>query len=161
MAIKGRCRGTKAKAQAVNLDSTGTIEREIFIALPPEEVFRYLVDPELMARWIGLSHNLEPQPGGRFRVEVSDGNIAAGNYVEVVPPFRVAFTWGWESQDSDLSVLPPGASLVEVELQAKDRGTLLRLRHSRLPSDLAYRHRERWSHFLNRLQTRAAAQGGN
>jgi uncharacterized protein YndB with AHSA1/START domain len=40
------------------VDNTGTIEREIFIALPPEEVFRYLVDPELMACWIGLSHDL-------------------------------------------------------------------------------------------------------
>jgi len=142
-------------------DNTGTIEREIFIALPPDEVFRYLVDPELMARWIGLSHNLEPQPGGRFRVEVSDGNIATGRYVEVIPPLRVSFTWGWESQDSELSVLPPGASLVEVDLQAKDRGTLLRLRHSRLPSDLAGRHGERWLHYLNRLQARGAAQGSN
>jgi len=136
----------------------GTIEREIFIALPPEEVFRYLVDPELMARWIGLSHDLEPQPGGRFRVEVSDGNIAAGRYVEVVPPLRVTFTWGWESQDADMSVLPPGASLVEIDLQAKDHGTLLRLRHSRLPSDLAGRHAERWSHYLYQLQTRGVAQ---
>jgi uncharacterized protein YndB with AHSA1/START domain len=143
------------------VDNPGTIEREIFIALPPEEVFRYLVDPELMARWIGRSHDLEPQPGGRFRVEVSDGNIAAGRYVEVIPPLRVAFTWGWESRDSELSVLPPGASLIEVELQAKDRGTLLRLRHSRLPSDLAGRHGERWSHYLNRLQASGAAQGSN
>jgi len=139
----------------------GTIEREIFIALPPEEVFRYLVEPELMARWIGLSHDLEPQPGGRFRVEVSDGNIAVGRYVDVVPPLRVTFTWGLESQDTDLSVLPPGASLVEIDLQAKDHGTLLRLHHSRLPSDLAGRHAERWSHYLNRLQARGAAQGSN
>jgi uncharacterized protein YndB with AHSA1/START domain len=89
-------------------DNTGTIEREIFIALPPEEVFRYLVEPALMARWIGLSHELEPRPGGRFRVEVSDGNIASGHYVEVVRPRRVAFSWGWESQDAELCVLPPG-----------------------------------------------------
>jgi uncharacterized protein YndB with AHSA1/START domain len=139
-------------------DNTGTIEREIFIALPPEEVFRYLVEPTLMARWIGLSHELEPWPGGRFRVELSAGNIASGHYVELVRPWRVAFSWGWESPDAELSVLPPGASLVEVDLQAKDRGTLLRLRHSRLPSDLAGRHGERWSHYLRQLQTKAAAQ---
>jgi uncharacterized protein YndB with AHSA1/START domain len=64
--------------------NTGTIEREIFIELAPGEVFRYLVEPALMARWIGLSHVLEPRPGGRFRVEVSNGNIANGHYVEVV-----------------------------------------------------------------------------
>ena len=135
-------------------DDPGTIEREIFIALPPEEVFRYLVEPMLMARWIGLAHDLDPRPGGRFRVEVSGGNTASGRYVEVIPPRRVAFTWGWESQDADLSLLPPGASLVEVDLQAKDRGTLLRLRHSRLPADLAGRHGERWSFYLANLQTK-------
>jgi len=86
-------------------EHSGTIEREIFIALPPEEIFRYLVEPTLMARWIGLSHDLDPQPGGRFRVEVSSGNIASGRYVEVVPPKRVALTWGWESEDADLSPL--------------------------------------------------------
>src|SRR5215475_11489991 len=114
-------------------DNTGAIERVIFIELPPEEVFRYLVEPVLMARWIGLSHDLDPRPGGRFRVEVSGGNIATGRYVEVVPSRRVAFTWGWESQDPGLALLPPGASLVEIDLEAKGRGTVLRLRHSRLP----------------------------
>jgi uncharacterized protein YndB with AHSA1/START domain len=136
-------------------DNTGAIEREIFIALPPEEVFRYLVEPVLMARWIGISHDLDPQPGGRFRVEVSGGNIASGRYVEVVPPRRVAFTWGWESQDAGLALLPPGASLVEIDLKVKDRGTLLRLRHSRLPANLADRHIDRWSLYLANLQAKA------
>jgi uncharacterized protein YndB with AHSA1/START domain len=136
-------------------DNPGIVEREIFIALPPEEVFRYLVEPALMARWIGLSHDLDPRPGGRFRVEVSSGNIASGHYVEVLPPWRVAFTWGWESEDATLSLLPPGASLVEVDLKAKDRGTLLRLRHSRLPTDLAGRHHERWSFYLANLQAKS------
>jgi uncharacterized protein YndB with AHSA1/START domain len=136
-------------------DNTGTIEREIFIALPPEEVFRYFLEPMLMARWIGLSHDLDPRPGGRFRVEVSSGNVASGRYVEVVPSLRVAFTWGWESQDADLSLLPPGASLVEIDLKAKDCGTLLRLRHSRLPTDVVGRHGERWSFYLANLQSKA------
>src|SRR5262245_35131317 len=133
-------------------DATGTIERKIFIALPPEEVFRYLVEPTLMARWIGRSHELDPRPGGRVRIEVSSNNIACGRYVEVVPPVRVAFTWGWESQDADLALLPPGASLVEIDLEAKGRGTVLRLRHSRLPADVAGRHGERWSFYLGNLQ---------
>jgi uncharacterized protein YndB with AHSA1/START domain len=136
-------------------DNIGTIEREIFIALPPEEVFRYLVEPALMARWIGLSHDLDPRPGGPLRVEVSSGNIASGRYVEVIPPWRVTFTWGWESHDIGLSLLAPGTSLVEIDLKAKDRGTLLRLRHSRLPADLADRHGERWSLYLANLQAQS------
>ena len=139
-------------------DNRGIVEREIFIALPPEEVFRYLVEPMLMARWIGLSHDLDPRPGGRFRVEVSGGNIASGRYLEVVPPRRVAFTWGWESQDAGLALLPPGASLVEIDLEGKDCGTVLHLRHSRLPANLADRHGERWSFYLTNLEETATTQ---
>jgi uncharacterized protein YndB with AHSA1/START domain len=137
-------------------ENTGIIEREIFIGAPPEAVFRYLVEPNLMMRWIGLSHEIEPQPGGRFRVEVSKGNIALGVYTEVAPPRRIVFTWGWESQDGSLAALPPGASLVEIDLEPKEGGTFLRLRHSRLPADLAARHGERWSIYLAKLQARAA-----
>jgi uncharacterized protein YndB with AHSA1/START domain len=130
----------------------GVVEREIFISASPEAVFGFLVDPALMARWIGASHRLEPRPGGIFQVEVSPGNIARGVFTEVTPPHRVAFTWGWDSQDPELAILPPGQSLVEIELISKEGGTLLRLRHSRLPEDLSNIHRERWAVHIARLQ---------
>ncbi len=44
----------------------GIITCEVFIAARPETVFGFLIDPVLMARWIGLSHVLEPHPGGLF-----------------------------------------------------------------------------------------------
>jgi uncharacterized protein YndB with AHSA1/START domain len=129
------------------------IEREVFIAAAPETVFEFLIDPELMAHWIGSFHRLDPRPGGVFEAEVSPGNIARGNYTEVVPFSRVAFSWGWISQDAELAALRPGASLVEIELEAKEGGTLLRLCHSRLPGTLTDIHRERWSIYLARLET--------
>ena len=64
-------------------------------------------------KWIGISHQLEPRPGGIFRVEISAGNIARGIYTQVIRPHRVAFTWGWETHAADLMALadlPPGAS---------------------------------------------------
>ncbi len=134
-------------------NNTDTIEREIFVNAPPEAVFRYLVEADLMARWIGVSHELDPQPGGRFRVEVSSGNVARGFYTEVVPYRRAAFTWGWESHDGSLAALPPGKSLVEIDLEGKDRGTLVRLRHSRLPTELGEQHGKRWSFYLLQLQS--------
>lgn len=128
------------------------IERQIFIAASPETVFTFLVDPKLMSQWIGILHTLEPNSGGRFHVEVSPGNIARGTYVEVMPPRRVAFTWGWDSLDPKLALTPPGDSPVEIELEQKDRGTLLRLRHSGLPDATIPIHRGRWSIYLDRLQ---------
>lgn len=132
------------------------IEREIFIAAPPEMVFRFFVEPAFMARWFGQQHTLDPRPGGIFRVEVQAGEFACGIYREVTPHRRIAFTWGWEGRDD----LPPGQSLVEIELVPKGSGTLLRLRHSGLPKTAGAPftpkdHAKRWSHYLVRLEKAA------
>jgi uncharacterized protein YndB with AHSA1/START domain len=131
----------------------GVIERQVFIVAPPEVVFKFLTKPELMLHWLGSSQQLDPQTGGVFEVEVSPGNIARGEYTEVVPFCRVAFTWGWKSPRSDLAALLPGTSLVEIELEPREGGTHLRLRHSRLPEELQAIHVERWFVHLGRLAT--------
>jgi uncharacterized protein YndB with AHSA1/START domain len=133
----------------------GVIEREILISASPETVFGFLIDPALMAHWIGAFHKLESHAGGIFQVEVSPGNVARGVFTEVTPPHRVAFTWGWESEDPTLAMVPPGTSLVEIELVRVASGTLLRFRHSRLPEATSEMHRKRWSHYLGRLQSAA------
>jgi uncharacterized protein YndB with AHSA1/START domain len=138
------------------------VERKIFVAASPETVFGFLVDGTLMAQWFGLSHKLEPCPGGIFRVECSPGNVALGRYTEVVPYRRVAFTWGWEPGHEGpvptLKALLPGTSLVEIDLEKTEDGTLVRLRHSKLPEDLSEMHGDRWAYYLTRLET--AARGG-
>lgn len=127
------------------------IEREVFIAAPPETVFKFLTDAQWMAHWLGSFQQLDPQPGGVFQVEVSPGNVARGEYTEIVPFHRVAFTWGWNSRRPDLAALRPGKSLVEIELEPHEGGTRLRLRHSGLPDGLRPIHAERWSVYLGRL----------
>ena len=129
------------------------VEREIFIAASPETVFGFFIEPALMARWFGQQHTLDPRPGGIFRVEVGARNFARGTYTEVTPHRRIAFTWGWEGRGD----LPPGRSLVEIELVPKDGGTLLRLRHSGLPKTAEAPftpedHGKRWANYLARLQ---------
>ena len=133
------------------------IEREIFIAASPEAVFRFFVEPAFMARWFGQQHNLDPRPAGIFRVEVNAGNFARGTYTEVIPHRRIAFTWGWEGRTD----LPPGRSLVEIELVPKEGGTLLRLRHSGLPKTAEAPftpedHGRRWANYLVRLKQQYA-----
>jgi uncharacterized protein YndB with AHSA1/START domain len=54
----------------------GVIERVVFIAAPPETVFKFLTDAQLMTYWLGSLQRLDPHPGGVFQVEVSPGNIA-------------------------------------------------------------------------------------
>jgi uncharacterized protein YndB with AHSA1/START domain len=129
----------------------GLIKREIFIAASPETVFGFLTDPALMAQWFGIRHEMDPKPGGIFHVEVSAGNVAVGVFTEVKPSRRIAFTWGWESADAALASLKPGGSLVEIDLEPREGGALVRLRHSGLPEGLEEIHGERWSRYIARL----------
>ncbi|HEV8470929.1 MAG TPA: SRPBCC domain-containing protein [Candidatus Limnocylindria bacterium] len=128
---------------------TRVIERVITIQAPPETVFRLLTDPVQYVRWKGKLAELEPRPGGTFRVEFANTkDIAAGKFVEVVPGRRVVFTWGWEGNEH----IPPGMSTVEIDLAPEGTGTRLRLIHRGLPAAALASHAEGWDYFLPRLE---------
>jgi uncharacterized protein YndB with AHSA1/START domain len=132
-----------------------TFTRELHIDAPRETVFSYFTDPAKMARWMGIEHHLDPVPGGAFRVDMNGRNVAAGHFVEVEPPARVVFTWGWEASEE----MPPGSSTVEVRLTAEGDKTILHFVHRDLSPVQAERHGEGWDHFLPRLGV--AAAGGD
>ena len=128
---------------------TRVIERTITIEASPETVFRLLTDPVEYVRWKGRIAELEPTKGGTFRVQFVDPKqVASGRYVEVVPNRRVVFTWGWEGD----SMVPPGSSTVEIDLEPADRGTRLHLVHRGLPDEGVTMHAEGWDFFLARLE---------
>ena len=136
---------------------TQAIEREVRIDASPETVFEFFTDPAKMVRWKGGAATLDPRPGGVYRVEVNARAIAAGEYLEVDPPHRVVFTWGWEGDDA---ITPPGSSTVEITLTPDGDGTLVRLVHSGLPNaESVAAHADGWDMYLGRLST--AAAGGN
>lgn len=122
----------------------------------PETVFAYFTDPERYTRWMGTEAQLDARPGGVYRVRVPGGGWAAGQFVDVDPPHRLVFTWGWES----LAEVPPGSSRVEITLEESEAGTLLTLVHSGLPdSPAAELHEQGWTRYLDRLAV--AAPGGD
>ena len=133
------------------------VEREIRIAARPETVFDFFVDPEKMVNWKGRRAELDPRPGGVYRVEISDQAIASGEYAEIDAPSRVVFTWGWEGQETGEHAVPPGSSRVEIELTPDGDGTLVRLRHLDLPEQSREIHGQGWDMYLGRLA--AAAEG--
>jgi uncharacterized protein YndB with AHSA1/START domain len=143
---------------AVDQPEVATIvEREIRVAARPETVFDFFVDPEKMVQWKGRRAELDPRPGGIYRVEINDQAIARGEYLEIDAPSRVVFTWGWEGQEAGEHAVPPGSSRVEIELTPDGDGTLVRLRHLDLPEQSREIHGQGWDMYLGRLA--AAAEG--
>jgi uncharacterized protein YndB with AHSA1/START domain len=139
----------------VAVESGRVVEIERRIDAPREEVFVYLTDPVKYTKWKGMAAELDPRPGGVYRVRMNSDTVALGEYVVVEPPSRVVFTWGWEGDEA----VPPGSSTVEITLREDGDGTILRLRHSGLPTDeAAASHREGWAMYLERLSV--AALGG-
>ena len=128
---------------------TTAIVREVSIAASPETVWELLVDPDKVTRWMGEQATFELQPGGIYRLGVVPGHTARGEFVEIDPPHRLVFTFGWEDGSS---VVTPGSTTVEIVLEPQGGGTLLHFAHSGVPStDSAESHAHGWDHYLARL----------
>ena len=133
-----------------------SIQREVQVAAPPATVFAFLTDPEKILRWMGTEATLEPRPGGLFLLNVSGKHMARGEFTEVIPVHRLAYSFGWEGREK----VPPGSSLIEIDLIDQKDGTLVRLTHSGLPdAEECASHEQGWAHYLERLAV--AAPGGD
>jgi uncharacterized protein YndB with AHSA1/START domain len=134
---------------------TEPLRSEIRIAAPPETVFPYFTDPARMTDWMGIAALLDPRPGGTFRVEANGRDVVLGEFVEVEPPHRVVFTWGFDGADPFVAA---GSTRVEVTLQPDGDGTLLTLLHHGLADPARDPHADGWSHYLARLAPVAAGR---
>jgi uncharacterized protein YndB with AHSA1/START domain len=131
---------------------TTSVEREISIAASPDTVWRFLVEPDKAARWMGRSVSFDPRPGGLYRVEVIPGHTARGEFVALDPPRRLVFTWGWEPGGLKANPVLSGSTTVEIELVPNGDGTTLRFRHRGLPgAEAVQSHAHGWDHYLGRL----------
>ena len=76
-----------------------------------EQVFKACTDPDQLARWWGPSGFTAPgveidlRVGGRYRIAMQppDGDLfyLSGEFREVDPPARLAYTFRWEDPDPD------------------------------------------------------------
>jgi uncharacterized protein YndB with AHSA1/START domain len=139
---------------------TAFLQRELQIDASPETVWEFLVDPDKATRWMGLSATFEARPGGVYRCDVIPGHTASGEFVELDPPRRLVFTFGWEPGEDGPSAVPPGSSRIEIQLEPDGAGTRLTFTHRDFPGPgAAKQHEVGWDHYLGRLVT--AASGGD
>jgi uncharacterized protein YndB with AHSA1/START domain len=114
---------------------------------PPERVYAYFTDPELLVRWfcpnpdLPTTAELDVRPGGDWRVVMGDW-VVGGSYVEVDPTTRLVFTFDWEDDDED-------ATTVTVQITPKGDASRLVLEHEEYGEDSG--HQEGWLLTLARL----------
>src|SRR4051794_27220072 len=96
---------------------------------------------------MGSEATLDPRPGGICRFDIN-GSHMIGEYVQVDFPWRIVFTWGWETRMFEVGAQ---STAVEVSFTGDGDGTIVRLTHSRLPHGARAFHGAGWRHYLVRL----------
>jgi uncharacterized protein YndB with AHSA1/START domain len=124
------------------------------IAAPPERVFDYFVEPELLVRWMGDFARLEAREGGLFSVDIN-GVLIRGHFVRVQRPGLIEIAWG----EAGNTAMPPAATRLLVTLEPRGSHTRVHLEHSGLVPAEAQKHAIGWPHFVERLGI--AAAGGD
>jgi uncharacterized protein YndB with AHSA1/START domain len=128
-------------------------------AAPVHEVFEAWTSPEMLRRWYPPGADwdtpvaeVDLRVGGRLRIvmRTPEGEEfgGGGEFVEITPPTRLAFTWTWDRPD-----VATGTQLVEVELTGHaDDTTTVVLTNRGLLDDAGRRaHREGWEGSFDNL----------
>lgn len=142
----------------MNPTGTTTLQIKRFIPASRARVYEAFTDAALIAKWMGpdeaqcVETKAEVKVGGRYAFRMKtchpggEGEVTvAGEYLEVVAPERLVFTWGWEGD-------PLEPSRVTVVLTELDGGTDVCLTHERLGNAVSRdQHAHGWTGSLDKL----------
>jgi uncharacterized protein YndB with AHSA1/START domain len=142
------------------------MDLEIARVLPaaPSVVFESFSDPDRLARWWGPKGfsipavDFEPRAGASYRIAMQppDGDPfnLTGDFHEVDPPARLAFTFRWEDPD------PDDVETV-ADLSFRDRGDATEIVLTQGPFKTEARlelHRGGWSDSFDKLEALLATR---
>jgi len=119
---------------------THRLDRSVVIQASPETVFRFFTDSARWAKWWGPGSSIEARAGGRVLICNPGGIEALGEVLEVLPPERIVFTYGFASGKP----IPPGSSRVTISLETCEAGTRLHLLHEFPEAAVRDEHVQGW-----------------
>jgi uncharacterized protein YndB with AHSA1/START domain len=132
---------------------------------PRAEVFDAWTNPRVLERWWaardgweGWKADVELRPGGAYRLSMRDavsGELYTvfGEYTEVRPPERLAYTWTWEGEPEIMR--GSERSLVVVDfLEAGDATEVLLTQRGFAGTQIRDLHAEGWQGCLDSLGRR-------
>jgi uncharacterized protein YndB with AHSA1/START domain len=130
------------------------------IPAPRAKVFEAWTSPAILRRWFRGSADaectlceLDVRVGGSYRLGMNVPSrkasfLVVGEYLEVVPPSRLVYTWNWQEPDQHVQ-----NSLVTVEFYERGESTEVVVTHRRLPSEADRQdHGRGWSECLANLE---------
>ena len=136
---------------------TKTLHIERTFHAPAERVFDAWTSEEVMRRWWQAERGWETaaaevdlRVGGAVRVVMRDPAKDAeygggGNYLEIDPPTRLAFTWIWDGETR--------RTLIEIDFEERDGATTVTFVHSGLWDEEAVRdHESGWHKVFDNLE---------
>ena len=125
---------------------------------PAQAVFDAWTSEEVIRRWWHAGDDWETSDatvdlrvGGEVRVVMRDPHEDAtygggGQYTEIDPPRRLAFTWIWDND-------PSREQLIEIEFEESDGATTVRFTHSNLWDEESVRsHEGGWGKIFDNLE---------
>jgi uncharacterized protein YndB with AHSA1/START domain len=124
---------------------THQLDRVIVIGAPQAAVFAFFTDSARWAAWWGPGSMIDARPGGQVLVKYPNGVEASGEVVEVSPPSRIVFTYGYATGRP----IGPGESRVTIELARAGTGTRLHLSHAFAEAAVRDEHVRGWRYQLS------------
>lgn len=142
----------------MNADDGLVLHLARFLPFPRTLVYRALTEPGTLARWWGPHGfsvpelELDRRTGGSYRIAMQppDGGIfyLSGDFREVAPPARLAYTFRWSPPDPD-----DRETMVVLSLEERPDGTEVRLTHSGFATEgRRALHEAGWTDSLERLE---------
>jgi len=129
-----------------------------FLPFPRTVVYRALTDPAELVKWWGPrgfsapSVDFDPLVGGSYRIAMQppEGDLfyLSGEFREVDPPARLAYTFRWSPPDPD-----DRETVVALSLQDRDDGTEVLLIHGGFATEgRRALHEAGWTDSFGRLE---------
>lgn len=133
---------------------TVALETSIIINAARSKVFEAWTRPEIMKKWfapggmtVPVAH-ADARPGGSYSITMKGEQgtpTVTGEYREVVQDEKLVFTWGWEGDPND-------RTLVTVLFRDAGDGTEVKLKHERFAStESRDKHLQGWNGCLSSL----------
>jgi uncharacterized protein YndB with AHSA1/START domain len=105
------------------------------IAAPGAAVWRALVDPVLLTRWLAAAVTVEPRPGGLYRFDHAHAGRREAHIDVFEPPRRLRLI---HFVQADWPAAADAAPVDDVMVVQRDTSTVVRIMGSGVPADPAW-----------------------